>query len=390
MFDVIMFTMSTWMEWKRGATNRNREVFRELRDHPDIRNIFLIDYLPHTPQRAARYALREFPYYYRRLNQHKRVDRSLYTISDNLHLYSTTLTALGPVGQREAYRRIARMQRKLSFEHTIIWSYTPLFTDYFRHIPAAVKVFDCVDNWAEHSSYRLHRRRLFRNYQTIEKQSDVIFTVSSELLKLFPDHKNAHFIPNGVRPFETVDIQSPQPLADRRIRIGYVGVIQDRVNAAILQAIAADKGLELHMFGPVWKTFDLSPFEGKDNVHFTNATLPHHQIPEATKDMDVMIIPHKVNQFTKSMNPMKLYDYLACGKPVVSTPLQDLGNLSRFVLIAQRAEQFPKLIKQAAKEDSLERRHLRLQTTASHSWKNKVEDMLSIIRSEHMSHEQGE
>lgn len=379
MYSIVLFSMSTWREWKQGKTNRNKEVVEELRRRDDVDKVLLVDFMPHTLKRAARFALMEHPFYRRSLRPMSDVCHGLYRIRKNFYLYSPTTSALVSFGEHMVYRNINKIQKKLGFKNTLTWSYTPLFVDYFKEIHSIRCIFDCVDNWSVHSVFRRYRSRLEKNYSNIDKRSDIIFTVSSDLFSLFPDNKYVYHIPNGVRMYHDQQFQAPR-VSKETITIGYVGIIQDRIDGQILKAILKHPQYHLMMYGPVWKNFNVKKYKQYSNITFSNKTHAHKLIPSLIANCDVMIIPHKTNKFTRSMNPMKLYDYLSCGKPVVSTPIHDLSSdIQPFVEIATEPSEFSRLIQKSFRENTPQKQKKRIEIMKNHSWEKKVNDMMSLI-----------
>ncbi len=372
--DILYIGMNSYRAYATGTVNRNAEVLRELQAREDVGRILFIDAPPHTLKRAARYALSEFPYYRARYQDLRTQAFGLYQINEKLFLYSSTRSA---INERGFWNRVARVMAALEMRAPIVWSANPLFTGWLDALPHTTTVFDCVDNWAEHSVYAHERDRLTANYSTIAKRADVIFTVSRELLSLFPNHPSAHAIFNGVRPFDHVAFHQA---TQEKIRVGYVGVIQDRIDTAILDELSAHADIRVTLFGPVWNNFDAARYATNPFITFTKQLAPHDQLPELLRKQDVMIIPHRNTAFTRSMNPMKLYDYLACGKPVVSTPLADLApDLAPFVHIASTPQEFLAAVRAAAKENSQQEQLARMQATAAHTWTKKVHEMMSYV-----------
>ena len=110
-----------------------------------------------------------------------------------------------------------------------------------KNIKSRLTVFDSVDNWAEHSSYVKFKTRIEKSYDYIKKNTDIIFTVAEDLKNLFDDQPNVYWIPNGV---DLKHYQDEWKLVNRDIGdlpkpiIGYIGVIQDRVDLELIQFLA--------------------------------------------------------------------------------------------------------------------------------------------------------
>ena len=205
-------------------------------------------------------------------------------------------------------------------------------------------VFDAIDNWTVHPQMKSNSRQAKEGYEVVKRKAELITTVSESLTSLFVGHPNVHQIPNGV------DIKlfskAMKTLSSHNPIIGYVGKIQDRVDFGLIEhCVKLFPSYIFKFIGPVYTQHKaVKKLKTKyNNVIFTG-DIKYQDLPAAMKDIDIAIIPHKVNQFTNSMNPLKLYEYLAAGKPVVSTPVAGVENVSKHVYIADTPSTFGKAL----------------------------------------------
>jgi glycosyltransferase involved in cell wall biosynthesis len=131
---------------------------------------------------------------------------------------------------------------------------------YWQSLGQKFTIFDAVDNWLNHSSYQKYKEQLKASYDLIEKQADLIFTVSPNLVHFFGDQPNVYWLPNGV---DTKHYSQKFSLINRDIAdipkpvIGYIGVIQDRVDLKLLEHLAvANPSKSIVLVGPVWNEQD--------------------------------------------------------------------------------------------------------------------------------------
>ena len=101
--------------------------------------------------------------------------------------------------------------------------------------------------------------------------------------------------------------------------------------------------------------------------------------PSYVNKFDVAIIPHKLNSLVQTMNPMKMYDYLACGKPVVATGGAGLSMFKEYIHIANDSEKFIEAIDHELKSDSKEKQNNRRSAVRPHSWKARADKMTKLI-----------
>jgi glycosyltransferase involved in cell wall biosynthesis len=283
---------------------------------------------------------------------------------------------------KDLEKRIA----KLNLKNIVIWSYLPTFVEAYNAIPAKLRVFDAVDNWLEHSAYNKIKDRLKLNYDIIKHKSDIIFTTSQEMVNYFDKEKGVYYIPNGVQwqmyknPPKIVsrDIASlPRPI------IGYVGILQqDRIDLELIHYIATKNPKKTFVFvGPVWPNFRkklMSRLGGIPNIHFLGRK-HYWEIPAYDSQFDVAIIPHLLNEFGKHTSLLKMMEYLAAGKPVVSTPTSGTDAFKKIVKLAATPEQFNKAIISALSKDSLEAYKQRQEVAWHYSWTEQVNTMLEKV-----------
>lgn len=387
--DLIIFNMSSFQEWESGIVNRNFHVLKNLITRPEIGRILAIDYLPFSLKRGLKSYLESQAFgvkgrviYRDFTNRLVQVDASrLGRHRDKLYAFSTIDSV---VSEGLAMRSIVRAVHKIKLERSMLWSYLPLYTKPFELFKDRLTIFDAVDDWRNHSSYQSQRQKLEHNYTIISEKADCIFTVADDLRLLFGGKKNVHWIPNGVDyerwqgqanfPDDLVGI--PAPI------IGYAGVIQHRIDLKLLQQIAEKNPNKSFVFvGIVWPDVDQSKLQKLPNVYFLGQK-PYNELPRYITHFHIGIIPHKVDPFTKSMNPLKLYEYLACGLPVVSTPVAGLEMFPGMVRIASDSDYFSQQIDEALATDSQEQRLMRKAAVKPHTWTARVDNMLSVIKSQ--------
>ncbi len=374
-YDIIMYSMSSWFEWERGVTNRNRYIWNAFQKHPQVGRLLFINYLPFNLKRAVREYLYGQIYRSDAGAIFKGWDYKVNQISERCYVY----TGLSD-------KPIAKIIEILNFENPLVWSCNPMNVQWLNL--EGIKVFDAIDNWAVHPSYQAYRERLLQNYRAIDRRADVIFTVSKNLNALFPTCRRMCWIPNGVdiehyekqREIKVANYelgQIPKPI------IGYVGVIQNRFDISLAQYLAQNNpNFSFVYIGPIWAEIKQEFFSrlGKYKNVFTLGPKSYELIPWYIHDFDAAIVPHKINDLTQSMNPMKIYEYLACGKPVISTPIAGSEAFGDLIYTAADYAQFNHCLRQAVDEPK-QNAAKRLEFVKEHTWDKRVEGMFDIIKS---------
>ncbi|MDP2586550.1 MAG: glycosyltransferase [Candidatus Komeilibacteria bacterium] len=378
--NILMFNMSAYSDWQKGVSNRNRQIFEQLLVNEKVNKILAVDFLPHTYKRATR-ILKDDILAKGKLPILKKsfFSKTIYT-GDKLMIHSS----IWPVfSLSKFYQDLKKLAESYFDDDYIIWSFYPLTTGYFDSLPAKLKIFDAVDNWAEHPSLAKFKKRLNDNYKIIDQKADIIFTVSEELQKLFSRKEIIHWLPNGV---DLKHFQKHYPIINRDIGhishpiLGYIGTIQDRLDTDLLAYLAkSNPEKSFVLVGPVWHKKISDALGAYRNIHFLGRK-SYEESPMYIQHFDLGIIPHKVDNFLKSTNPMKIFDYLACGKAVVSTQGVGLPEFSEHVCVEADWQMFNLAVNNSLRDDSDFLRQQRINLVKDHTWLKRAERMLEIIQ----------
>lgn len=200
-------------------------------------------------------------------------------------------------------------------------------------------VFDAIDNWLYHPQMP-NKKLINTNYKFVSAHADLVTTVSQALLEIFQKNKNAYWVPNGV------DIEyfrdAVKPIRKSHRIVGYIGKIQDRVDFNLVEKCLKNFPRTQFVFlGPVYSQHErISMLQKRYNNIIFKGDIHYSRLPIEMKAFDIAIIPHKVDLFTNSMNPLKLYEYLAAGKPVVTTGIAGTDFVSSYVRVCETAADF--------------------------------------------------
>jgi glycosyltransferase involved in cell wall biosynthesis len=192
-------------------------------------------------------------------------------------------------------------------------------------------------------------------------------------------------IPNGVDS-KWIDSSVPavprELLAEspRRRILGFVGaVVADWVDVGLLARTAkALPEAQVAVVGPVRTACSLKELRNAANVRFLGPK-PHGEVPAWIKAMDVCLIPFHRNELAQAADPIKLYEYCALGKPVVSTVQQDLPADLAPVRVAGSDEEFIEGVKSALSEGDPARRTERIAFASRHTWERRASDLLAAV-----------
>lgn len=270
----------------------------------------------------------------------------------------------------------------LNMTNKIILLQNPMAIGVVRKLQAKKFVFDAIDNWLYHPQMKGYSKTLKENYKFIEENADIIFTVSKSLKEMFENTKDVFWLPNGVDKGK-FSIQHESNLQKVNATIGYIGKIQDRVDFNLIEkCVKKYQNNNFLIIGPIYSQKDKVRYLQKmyTNIKFLG-DVSYESLPEIMKQFDIAIIPHKINKFTNSMNPLKIYEYLAAGKQIVATKVAGT-NISEYIYQAADDNEFISLINKAInslKEDEDIEKKVRNSLEDSNTWEKISEKMIDII-----------
>jgi glycosyltransferase involved in cell wall biosynthesis len=374
MMRFVMFGHNDWWVWERqGFCTRNAALARELAGRESVAELLIVD----------------SPRYRRRTHRPAEARRDETTIvapgvrAVRYH-YPLPLPSTWRSGRRLNERlTAAALMRRLDAareagEATVLWVADPRLVEAALAVPHDVFVFDAIDDWRQHPW--AGRAAVGRGYELAARHADVVFAVHPHLLEMLQPRGHAEVLFNAVdaRPWAAARPASeladmPRPLA------GYAGMIQRRMDAPLLAGAARllpQAGFALvGQVSPAYRRElgDLGP-----NVRLVGPRA-YDKVPALIASCDVCIVPHLRDALTASMDPLKLYEYLAAGKPVVSTVASPNPALAEVVEIVAGAEALAAAIVAAAEEDDGERCSLRRRAVAGETWPARADRVLEVL-----------
>lgn len=267
----------------------------------------------------------------------------------------------------------------------IAWYYTPMAYLAERAFWAELVIYDCMDELSAflHSPPELkHREKL------LMERADIVFTGGYSLYEAKKDrHLNIHLFPSSIDKghFHRARMMNSEFEDQNGIgkpRIGFFGVIDERMDVLLLEEIA-DSRPQWHfiLIGPTVK-IDPAILPVRDNIHYLGPK-SYDDLPRYISQWNVAIMPFAINESTRFISPTKTPEYLAAGKPVVSTPVYDVvhsyGNTG-FVFFAGTADEFVNAIEKALSIDVNMKWLKSVDDVLSHnSWDKTCEKMLQLI-----------
>jgi UDP-galactopyranose mutase len=219
-----------------------------------------------------------------------------------------------------------RLVREEHLQRCLLWMYTPMALPLTEFFEPEVVIFDCMD---ELSAFDLAPPQLRERERQLLGRADVVFTGGPSLYRAKRGrHPNVHLFPSSVEAehFRQALNGLPEPQDHvhlPRPRLGYFGVIDERIDRPLLAHLAASHP-EWHviMIGPVVK-IDPAALPQAPNLHYLGPR-PYEALPAYLAGWDVCLLPFARNAATRFISPTKTLEYMAAERPIVSTPITDV------------------------------------------------------------------
>jgi len=369
---IVSFAMDQWSDVPRC---RHHVVARLAR-----RNRVLFT----SPPRYVRDAFRGTGAKPRRL---RKITDSLYTYAPPGWLpYTYRYPRLNRCSLRLRSQLLSRVVRRLGMDRPILYIWHPSFADVIGQLEARLVVYHCYDEYSAFTGS--DPGRVADDEARILEAADIVLTVSEGLhARKRTRNPNTHLVRNGVDYPLFASAQDPAtPVADAlggmpRPIIGCVTrIVPEYFDATLLRAVFARRpDWSFVVVGPECSTSPaLEELKALPNVHLLGRR-ELTDLPSYLKAFDACLIPYVLTTNKQLADPLKLYEYLAAGKPVVSKPLAALESFGDLVSAATDAAEWVDAIDEAIRGDSPERIARRQEAARQHTWDDRVEHIARLI-----------
>ena len=348
-------------------------------------------FIENTGVRAP--TIKDLPRLKKRVKNWLKGVRGIRKEAENLFVFSPVVIPL-------PYSRIARwFNRRLilstlkkwmeivDFSDPIIWTFLPtgITLDIIDSLNKKSVVYYCIADFAK---LVRNSKKIKRTEKQLLKKADVVFAQGAQLQDYCKRYNNnVSTFSFGVRfeAFEVQDVQSkevPSDLKDiKHPIIGYIGGIHQHIDLELLERLAKENpAWSIVLIGPM----QMNPGSLKDigNIFFLEEK-SHMDLPKYIGRFNVCLIPYVLSEYTRTVYPTKLNEYLAMGKPVVSTDLPEIATFNKhyndIVMVGRNYQEFKDCIAKAIGEDDQSLRMKRIEVARENSWTKRIEQMSQII-----------
>lgn len=262
------------------------------------------------------------------------------------------------------------------------WFYSPSFVPLLEVFTFNTVVYDCMD---ELSLFKGAPQHLIDQEKYLLANADIVFTGGKSLYESKSKlHYNVHCFPSSVDELHFAQARNgiavPEDIAEIKWPIvGYFGVIDERIDLDLIRESARQlPDVSFVMIGPLAKIEELD-LPRAQNIHYLGMK-SYNELPGYLKAFDIAMMPFALNEATKFISPTKTLEYMAAGKPIISTKIKDVErDYSHCVRLIDDTETFCQGITQIKSEQSERTKHY-TEILKNTSWDATVSKMQTLIK----------
>ena len=247
--------------------------------------------------------------------------------------------ALGPQADRALGRQVTRAVEAVGLFDPVVWVNDASYAR-FALSTGWPTIYDVTDDWLLAPLTARHEARLRADDKMLLDHSGAVVVCSTDLARTRGADREVDLIPNGVdvELFRTPQARPPE-LPPSPVAV-YVGTLhEERVDIPLVVALAeARPDVSIVLVGPdSLGSASHEALADASNIHLLGP-VPYGRVPAFLQHADVVVVPHRVNRFTESLDPIKAYECMAAGRPTVATPVAGFRDLGAPVIICAPAD----------------------------------------------------
>ena len=253
----------------------------------------------------------------------------------------------------------------------------PVDIEYIPEDYAGCLIYDCIDDHEQMCHNKDMRERVIRDEETLLRRGDIVIVSSKRLLqkKERVCNKKLNLVRNGTSFTKIYDVKEAH--LKKQYVVGYIGTIAEWFDHNLIeQSAQMHTELEYHLIGPC-----VTPNQIQNNKIIYDGIVEHSRLYLYVRDYDCMIMPFIVNEVVEAVDPVKLYEYIAFGKCIVSVYYEELEYFKDYVYFYTTKEEYNSLIQYLIgqgfppKYDRQQQEHF----LEENSWEERYLDISKLI-----------
>lgn len=283
-------------------------------------------------------------------------------------------------------RNVKRALKTLGWKDFDIWINAQQARNYLPLPGSKRLIYDITDDWTKMPQPRHQLEAVIADDAEMLRQADHVIVCSRQLYESKKGKCRAlTLIANGVdnlryHPDQLRGLEPPKDLKGiAHPIVGYTGTLHSsRLDLALLEETAQKlEQVNFVFVGPNSLTGEETARLNRSNIHILGSR-PYQDLPSYLASFDACMTPHLVNDFTESLDPLKLYEYMSTGKPIISTKCAGFRDYPDLITLAER-ENFSGAVMQALQETDrskeAERSKMRVDWASTQSWGSRLDQV---------------
>jgi glycosyltransferase involved in cell wall biosynthesis len=271
--------------------------------------------------------------------------------------------------------------RRLGFHRPLVLVGTATALPLLDALEPSLVLYHCSDDYTRQSTFPTSFRELERDLITC---CDLVICTSEALRQAKAHlHPHTYAVANGAQVVHFARTQAPNTPVAQELRdlprpiVGYIGNVFQWLDQEMIAYAARERSEWSFVFvGPI--TTDVNQLQVLLNVHFLGPR-PYDDLPSYLKGFDVTTVPFIFHDVTLRASPIKFYEYLASGVPLVASRLPDFESFAHLVGLVTTPDEFVAALEDAIAHDTLEKRQARMAEAQNHSWEARFAQIDRLI-----------
>jgi len=395
--DLLIFPMHDWKKGERESfRTRDGHLMQEFGRNPRIGKILVVN----RPASLPEMLVKRIAWRVRNTSSFKKL--GLFSRLSRVNGKTWVLDIFSPqvvhpillnrdwwhyiFNRRSTTSVIKKALEELNISSPILLLWNPMVTPVIGKFGERLVVFDGIDNWLFHPEISDKRGFIENGYKIIKDRADLIFVNSIPMLEFMADDNSEPVLLNNGVDKDLFWIDShPVPGDMKNISrpvVGYAGKISKRLDIDLISFLCRElAGVSFVFIGQAINKKWIAPLFRLPNFYYLGDK-PYHRLAAYLSGFDIGIIPHHKEKYVIKGDSLKLYEYLAAGKPVVTSQIAGVEKFRDSIHIAAGKDKFLEGIKKyllLLESGKLSRDRIRNQLPNDCSWDSKADFMLKLI-----------
>lgn len=325
-----------------------------------------------------------------------KLDKSEFKINNNLTIFRKKLIPKGKIPIIRTFNNFFILKpfinnlQKLNSYDCIICTHPSQIKFIPKNLLATIPIiYDCMDDYLNFIANEGEKNYFINNEQLLVSVADKIIVSSSTLAEIISKKYNVersliNIINNGVDidnfNLNIIDVKENYLTNNGKIKVGYIGTISSWLDIELINKVSNYfEEIEFYFIGPTdFNVTERFPNLNKNLIFI--GSQPYYKIPQYIYEFDVLIMPFKITDLVKAVNPVKIYEYLAMGKPVIASKYEETQKFGDLIACYENKDEFINMLKEIlATPVDFEFVARQIDFSKKNSWRERVKKINDVV-----------